>query len=333
MNNIEFEETLVAMRTAKYRHPEIDVVSQGFRPVSGKVADFGVAELDGRYHFFYIERRLTEGTPFYPGNEIYFGHASTGNFLDWEVHDPVMLIRPGTWEGAHVWAPFVLKRGGIYVMAYTGINEHISQDIGLAFSDDLFEWRRWQGNPISPCKGRAWAAWWGDRICSCRDPHMFERDGRVWMCFTANTAEGASCVALTSSGDLERWEDHGPILVGPADGYEPRLEGGHPQGSLESTNLLCRNGKWHLLVNAAIRNTTIRNWIFTSDDMLHFEFSSGREFWPGGGGIEIVKERGSRSLLASFATGTIKFGETDWSAGRPTAAYISSAGQLLAWQD
>jgi len=332
MNIIQFEEQLVAWRFARYYHPQIDIIGKGFRPVSGMVADFGVAENEGRYHFFYIERRLTEGTPFYPGNEIYFGHASTGDFFEWEVHDPVMLIRPGTWEGAHVWAPVIMPRDGAYVMAYTGINRNISQDIGLAFSDDLFEWRRWEGNPISPCRGKSWAFWREDGIASCRDPHLFEHGNRFWLSYTANTYEGASCIALTSSLDLRQWEDHGPILTGPADGYEPRLEGGHPQGSLESANLLQRNGRWFLTVNASIRNTAVRNWVFESDRMDRFEFSSGCEFWPGGGGIEVIKNRGSRSLLTCFAGGHIRFGEVDWAQPQPTAQTVQSAEQLVAWQ-
>jgi len=332
VNIIEFEQTLVGWRFGKYYHPKIDIIGEGFRPVSGSVADFGIAELDGAYHFFYIERRLKEGTPFYPGNEIYFGHASTRDFFEWQVHDPVMLIRPGTWEGAHVWAPFVLKRGGTFVMAYTGISRCISQDIGLAFSEDLYQWRRWEGNPISPCKDKPWSFWHADRISSCRDPHLFEHEGRVWMAYTANTREGATSIALASTTDLEHWEDHGPILRGAADGYEPRLEGGHPQGSLESANLFTRNGKWFITTHTSIRGETNRNWIFESDRMDIFDFANRRVFWPGAGAIEFVKERGTRSLLACFSAGYIKFGEVDWSDSVPMARFMESAEQLAAWQ-
>jgi hypothetical protein len=101
-NNIEFEKTLKRMRFDYYRHPPIDILKTGFRPVGGGVADFCTARHAGRDHFFYIERRLQEGTPFFPGHEIYFGHTSTADFFDWEVHDPVLLVRPGTWEEAHV---------------------------------------------------------------------------------------------------------------------------------------------------------------------------------------------------------------------------------------
>ena len=112
--------TLAAEREKFYRHRKVDIVKTGFRPVGGKVADFAVASLNGRFHFFYIERRLQEATPFYPGHEIFFGHASTPDFIEWEVHDPVMLVRPDSWEEAHVWAPCIIRRGTEFVMVYTG---------------------------------------------------------------------------------------------------------------------------------------------------------------------------------------------------------------------
>lgn len=329
---LDFERDLFAARDRKYRHPEIDIIGQGFRPVGGNVADFGVAERDGRVHFFYIERRLAEGTPFYPGHEIYFGHASTPDFFTWEVHDPVLLVRPDTWEEAHVWAPCVVRRGDDFIMAYTGVNRHISQDIGLAFSRDLFDWKRWPNNPISPCKNVAWAAWSEDQISSCRDPNLFEHMGRWWMNYTANTKEGASCIALASTRNFARWDDHGPICVGPAGGYEMRPQGGHPQGSLESANVLRRGNKWYMLVKAKVREVQGSNWIIESDRHDHFDFTARREFWPGGLGIEVVRSQGSRDLLGTFSGGHIHFATVDWSVASPVARPITTAAELKAWQ-
>ncbi|MEP0841491.1 MAG: hypothetical protein HRF43_02120, partial [Phycisphaerae bacterium] len=289
------------------------------------------AEGGGRYHFYYIERRLQEGTPFYPGHEMYFGHASTADFLKWEVHEPVMLVRPGTWEGAHVWAPSIFRRGSEYIMVYTGVNKHLSQDIGLASSTDLFEWRRWESNPISPCKGRDWAFWRENAISSCRDPEIIEHDGRYWMNFTANTKAGASCIALASSKDLKTWDDHGPILVGPTSGYEPRLEGGHKQGALESACLVRKKGRWFLLIKAALRTTPIRQWIIPSDRIDRFDFADGWKFWTEGVCIQTVKERGEKSLIAGMVAGCVKFAEVDWSAERPVARPVESEATLTAW--
>jgi len=151
------------------------------------------------------------------------------------------------------------------------------------------------------------------------------------MTYTANTRRGASCVALASSADLEEWEDHGPILEGPAEGYEPRLEGGHPQGSLESSHLIHRAGRWLLFVNASIRGFGPRCWVFESEDMFRFVFERRREFWPGGGGVELIRERGSRALLACFSGGHIRFGVADWSEPEPAARFVQSAEELSSW--
>lgn len=333
MNIIEFEKTLFDWRMDHYRHRKPDMIKEGFRPVSGRVADFGGIWHNDEYHVFYIERRLTEGTPFYPGNEIYFGHASTGDFFEWTVHNPVMLIVPNSWEEAHVWAPFIFRWNGRYAMAYTGLNYQCSQDIGLAFSDDLFNWERWDRNPISPLKGQAWASWSPDHIASCRDPHVLEHDGRIWMTYTANTREGATCIAISSTTDLVKWESHGPILTGPADGYEPRLQGGHPQGSTESANLLQRCGRWFLTCTAKVRDRDNRNWIFMSDNHLGpFVLAEGWEFWPGAIGVEVVKDHGSLSLLCAFDGSAIRFGEVDWTQDKPRAEWLSSEDRLREWR-
>ncbi len=328
---IDFEHRLKKMRFDHYHHPPVDILKDGFRPVGGKIADFATARHNGRDHFFYIERRLEEGTPFYPGHEIYFGHASTPDFFEWEVHEPVLLVRPGTWEEAHVWAPVILREGDTFIMAYTGLNRHLSQDIGLASSEDLFEWKRWKGNPISPCKGAAWAAWWKDDICSCRDPHLVRHEGRVWMSYTANTKEGAACLALASTADFRKWKDHGPIIVGPTSGYEPNLAGGHAQGSFESANLSFRNGRWYLLTKTPSRDKSVRTWAMTSDRLDSFRTDSMWPFWKEGVCVEVVRNRGTRSLLAGMVAGFLRFAEVDWAEPQAEARRIADRATLQSW--
>ena len=330
-NNIEFENRLKAMRLELYGRPPTDIIKTGFRPIGGKPADFAVAHHAGREHFFYIERRLQEGTPFFPGHEIYFGHASTGDFFEWQVHDPVMLIRPGTWEDGHVWAPSILREGDEYVMCYTGLNRAMSQDLGLASSRDMFDWRRWETNPISPLAKAEWAAWWPDEICSCRDPYLFRHEERVWCLFTANTREGASCLALASTTDWKAWRDDGTVQVGPEQGYEPRLWAGHPQGSLESAVMIQRRERWILVVNASIRGRGGGCWIDVSDRMGGYSYQRLRRFWTEGACIEFVRHDGERSLIAGLGGGGIRFGEVDWSAPEPTARSVTRE-QLIAWQ-
>lgn len=328
---IDFERELKRMRFEFYRHPKIDILKEGFRPVGGKVADFATARLNGRDHFYYIERRLQEGTPFYPGHEIYFGHTSTADFFEWEVHDPVMIVRENSWEEAHVWAPVILKEGDEFVMAYTGLNRELSQNIGLASSQDLFRWKRWPGNPISPCKGAKWAAWWENDICSCRDPDLIRYDGQVWLSYTANTKEGASCIALASTKDFKTWKDHGPIIVGPTSGYEPTMTGGHAQGSFESASLSFRHGRWLLICKVPNRDKRARTWAGASDRIDSFKMDKMWPFWKEGICIEVVRSQGTRSLLSGMVAGYLRFAEVDWAEEQPVAKNIMDRETLRRW--
>jgi len=328
---IDFERELKRMRFEYYRHPKIDILKEGFRPVGGKVADFATARLNGRDHFFYIERRLQEGTPFYPGHEIYFGHASTPDFFEWEVHDPVMLVRENSWEEAHVWAPVIIREKDEFIMAYTGLNRELSQNIGLASSKDLFNWKRWKSNPVSPCKNAKWAAWWPNDICSCRDPDLVRYDGQVWMSYTANTKEGASCIALASTKNFKKWKDHGPIIVGPTSGYEAKLTGGHAQGSFESASLSYRHGRWLLICKVPNRDKRARTWAGASDRIDSFNMNTMWPFWKEGICVEIVRSLGTRSLIAGMVAGYLKFAEVDWAEEKPVAKNVTDRETLRRW--
>jgi hypothetical protein len=328
---IDFERNLKQTRSAFYGHPKVDILKEGFRPVGGKLGDFATARHNGRDHFFYIERRLQEGTPFYPGHENFFGHASTADFFNWQVHDPVLIVQENSWEEAHVWAPAIIREKDEFIMAYTGLNRHLCQNIGLASSKDLFGWKRWRSNPISPCKGTKWAYWREDDICSCRDPDLYRHEGRVYMPYTGNTKEGATCIAMSSTTDFKKWKDHGPILMGPASGYEPKLAGGHVQGSFESCNLSFRNGRWILIFHAAIRDVGRGTWAVASDRVDSFNAKNIWKFWVDGACTEVVREQGSKTLLAGLAGGCIKFGEVDWSAEQPMAKTVTDRETLERW--
>ena len=80
------------------------------------------------------------------------------------------------------------------------------------------------------------------------------------------------------------------------------------------------------------RESTKFNWIITTDRIDRFDFAARREFWPQALGIEIVRDQGARSLLASFWGGCIHFGTVDWSQPQPVGQTITTAEELRAWQ-
>jgi len=105
-------------------------------------------------------------------------------------------------EEAHVWAPVILKERDEFLMAYTGLNRHLSQDIGSCIKQGSVSMETLEKQSHLPLQRNEVAAWWEDDICSCRDPHLFRHEGRVWLSYTANTKEGASCIALASSNEF-----------------------------------------------------------------------------------------------------------------------------------
>ena len=74
-----------------------------------------------------------------------------------------------------------------------------------------------------------------------------------------------------------------------------------------------------------------RMWVIANDRMDAFSFADRREFWPGGFGVEVVCDRGDRSLLATFSGGYIRLGTVTWSDAQPSARFLSSAGELATW--
>jgi hypothetical protein len=151
------------------------------------------------------------------------------------------------------------------------------------------------------------------------------------MSYTANTKEGASCIALASTKDWRRWQDHGPIIVGPTTGYEPKLAGGHAQGSFESAHITYRCGRWLLISKAPNRDPRARTWAAASERLGGFRMEQMWPFWKEGICVEVVRDHGTRSLLAGMVAGYLKFAEVDWAEEQPVAKPITDAATLRWW--
>jgi hypothetical protein len=332
MNAIEFE-TQYAEALAHYsRRPSADVLGQGFRPLGGACAHLTSVRLDGEYHFVYSELRLAGASALLPGNALHLGRASTHDFLSWQVHEPTLVIQPGTWESTHVLTPALVEYKDRYLLAYAATNDVMAQDIGLAFSDDLRSWNRLPTNPVSPARGRDWAFWRNTGASTCRAPYLFRHRGRLYMSYTAVTRGGASCIALASTTDLVGWEDHGPILVGPSEGFV-QVDPGDPapQEPLDAACLLFAEGRWRLIAHLRLPGVNPTCWVFESDDLFSFDYGARREFWKDAYTAHPIKHAGARSLFV--CPGLVRFGEVDWSAPEPRVEYVMSAEALQAWKD
>ena len=106
-----------------------------------------------------------------------------------------------------------MEHDGRFYDFYNAANGGIEQ-MGLAVSDDLFDWRRYRDNPVI----RTTASGYDERFCS--DGKVF-RDGDHWIMFYFGVGRGGAHVMAAFSRDLLHWSVHPEPLY---------KAGGHPMG-------------------------------------------------------------------------------------------------------
>lgn len=73
--------------------------------------------------------------------------ATSEDRVNWTIHGNVLTADPAnSWEG-NLGNFFVTKYSDIYLMFYSGGNQS-GRSIGVAYSKNKKEWRKWRGNPI-----------------------------------------------------------------------------------------------------------------------------------------------------------------------------------------
>lgn len=217
--------------------------------------------------------------------------------MEWDVHEPALQPVAGTWDAGRAGAPYVFavtrsKRldevAGIpvrFVMIYTGLSRRLCQNLGMAFSNDLLHWVRYDTNPIFQPTNLAWAEWSRDRISNCRDPHVLKIGRRYLRYYTALQKDADVCIAAAESTDLENWHDLGPVISRPIGRSTPAM--------LESS-CVYPLGKKFVMTYTHLGGT----WLSISDDPLHFENRSMliKGYWA----MEQVCIKANRWLVAFF---------------------------------
>jgi len=182
------------------------------------VKDFSIIQdHNGLWHIFSITGELYKGHDWYPeGHERTFSHGTSPDLKNWTYHEPVLSISDqeypdenGMFEDRNIWAPHVIRHGDTYYMFYTSINSHVSQSISLATSKDLFNWVKYEGNPVATLEGVEWADWHRDSWADGRDPAVLVDGDKFYMYFTAHLKpeEGKmdGAVVVMESDDLYHW--------------------------------------------------------------------------------------------------------------------------------
>lgn len=174
-------------------------------------------------HLFYIDGETGKGC-YDLENEIIIGHAVSKDLSYWEEKKPALIYDKSLYfEERGIFAPYVYEKEGRFYMFYSSHNFNKAQFMCLAFSDNLYEWTRYDNNPLfRPSQG--WSLWKENIPCSCRDPHIFhdeDKDEYV-MLWVADMLENPkmSCIAASVSKNLFSWREAGPVLIREHSFYE-----------------------------------------------------------------------------------------------------------------
>ncbi len=233
-----------------------DVVSfqyLGYRP-----KDFSLVVANGQYHLFYILQYARADS-----SSTRFGHDVSTDLNHWTALPPVLPVRPGSWDNAHVWAPHVVERDGAWYLFYTGVDSAGKQSTGLAISTDpqLEEWQRLD-HPIFTCAQVPWS--WCDANdpfgIDFRDPFVMpdpDSTGRWLMVYSTRLADSTAVPGIAlSSGDFTAWRDGGPLWRKDTNWWDNSRV-------FESPHFVQHGGRWFLFYTSS------------ASEPLEFQMTSG----------------------------------------------------------
>ncbi|GGD51138.1 family 43 glycosylhydrolase [Paenibacillus nasutitermitis] len=214
-----------------------------FAEIDGLCVDHAFFKVDGVYHLIYIRLEACSMWQELPMSN--FGHAVSRDLIHWDVLEPVLPTRPGTWENTHVWAPHVITFQEKYWMFYTGVNENACQAVNAACSTDLSRWERVSEEPL--IRPGSWGHWNPAEFSNCRDPFVLQTTEGFFCYYTGFLKdEQQYCVGISRSNDLIRWEDCGYVVLAGSKSTPP-----------ESPFVVERSGQYYMFYTSYADGTVV----------------------------------------------------------------------------
>ncbi|MEM6562686.1 MAG: glycosyl hydrolase [Planctomycetota bacterium] len=242
------------------------------------VGDVDVLFHDGLYHLFHLVLP----------NHDFIAHAISEDAFNWRRVDNALFIgNPGAWDDDMLWTmhvsidPACFGTDSIrWRMFYTGLSRRdhgYVQRVGLAVSDDLYQWEKVRVNwppdqrrngdatadyescfPLcaqephyedSLDEGRRWVSW--------RDPFFFSDDGKSYLLTAARVPDGPvirrGCVGLSEEVEPGVFEARPPL-------YHPRI-----YDDVEVPNIVKIEGRYYL-IGSIREDVKVRYWYADSLD-------------------------------------------------------------------
>ena len=140
----------------------------------------------GRYHLGYIYQE---------GGKHYWGHASTTDLLNWQMHPP--MLSPGPEEGIFSGNAFLDKQGRV-VLSYHGVGTG-GNCLAIARDENLYYFDKLKANAVM--KDPGW------------DPHTWLDGDTYYSISGSNPGSNQAASLYTSTDDaMEKWDLRGPLL-------------------------------------------------------------------------------------------------------------------------
>jgi sucrose-6-phosphate hydrolase SacC (GH32 family) len=274
------------------------------------IKDYYVYKEGDTFHLFYNVGNASLITQEWtrPENEKAFGHATSKDLNNWQHHPRILHVVPKSWEGQVVSAPSILKYKGVYYMVYTGFDDRVfgKQTIGLATSKDLYNWERYEKNPINVAPD--WVIKKPNGWVDFRDAHIIRYKNEFLMFTMATTTKGEGAIALSVSKDLKTWTDKGPALITFNQPESPRVF------KHKRTYYMFASSS-HGKVLYKTKKPTLNNWTQVAFD------------WPSGGiwsGWEVTELKG-KTIFSAFLWkkngNFIRFWDIEWKGETPVVKY------------
>lgn len=193
----------------------------------------------GIYHAFHLQSKKIKNH-IDKQNFSSIGHAISVDLINWQEL-PTALVpgKKGEWDDRALWTGSVIKKDKKYYMYYTGRKQGKEnfwiQKIGLAISDDLLNWKKYDKNPILVADeinyymdndknelGGDYKYDGGSILGGTpawRDPFVFRdpKSKKYYMTISARKKGDKkiynACIALAESKDLIKWKILPPILA------------------------------------------------------------------------------------------------------------------------
>ena len=180
------------------------------RAISSLLCDvdvYGKRELikyDGKYWMFYHA---------YPGVGYEIGAAANGlawttdeDLLEWHCEPEPVFEKDiaGCWDGGGLYSTWVVPHDGKYILYYNG-KEQVDwpwhEQVGMAFSDSLHNWKRYENNPVLKVTPNHW-----DSYFSCGQHVLFDSKENRWVMFYCGYDGHHAREGVAISYDMTHWE-------------------------------------------------------------------------------------------------------------------------------